>query len=202
MAARGPAPSGCQLSGAHDSPVGQDDLETGHHVLDLPVAGGVCPRREHAIDPPMVARATDWGQCPIVFPCTAKLLFEIVPEGAGQDIDKRGRRVSLQHALQAAAIETYTAEHGDRTAADATASAGGCDGNARFVAAPQHVCDFCGAGRPGDHARPGGAASSPLRITPTVISRFTRLDASSSVAHRASLTSLAARSSSPSTEHQ
>jgi len=46
----------------YDGPIRQDDLDTTHHVLDLPVAGGVLAGSRHASQPPTVESAIDCGQ--------------------------------------------------------------------------------------------------------------------------------------------
>jgi hypothetical protein len=89
----------------------------------------------------------------------AKLLLEIVPECAGADIDKRCRSVSLLHAFETAAIETDAAEDRDGAAADAASPTSGGDGDAGFIAAPEHGSDFGSAGRPSDDTGPGGHGS-------------------------------------------
>ena len=139
MAERGPAPRAGQLARAHDSPVGKNHFKTGDHVLDLPVAGGVLTRTATS-DRPSDGRQSD-GLGPVADrdPMSGgKLALEVVPEGAGPDIDERSRSVNLLHAFETAAIEADTAEDRDGAAADAASPAGRGDGNAGFVAAPQH----------------------------------------------------------------
>ena len=55
-----------RAAGVHAATVGDDHVETEHHVLDLPVAGGYCPALRHANQPPTVERSIDWGQWPRV----------------------------------------------------------------------------------------------------------------------------------------
>jgi hypothetical protein len=83
-----------------------------------------------------------------------KLMLEIVPEGSGPNIDERCRGVNLLHTFKTAAIEADTAEDGDGAATDAASPAGRGDGDAGFVAAPEHGGDFGGAGGPDDDAGP------------------------------------------------
>ena len=86
----------------------------------------------------------------------AKLLLEVVAEGAGPDIDERCRAVSLLHACKAAAVETDTTEDRYGAATDTASPTCSGDGDAGFIAAPEYGCDFGGAARPGDGTGPSG----------------------------------------------
>ena len=152
-----PGPPSGQLARVHDGPVGKNHFETGDHVLDLPVAGGVLARAATRDHPPMVASVdrlgpvTDRHRVP-----RAKLPLEIVPESSCPDVDERGRAVRLLDALKAAAVEADTSEDRDGAAADPASPPGGGDRDAGFVAAPEHGGDFGGRGRPSYDPGSGG----------------------------------------------
>jgi len=61
----GPVAAGDPAFGVHDAAIGQHDLQSDHHVLDLPY-GSNLPGPPHASQPPTVERSIDWGQWPRV----------------------------------------------------------------------------------------------------------------------------------------
>jgi hypothetical protein len=85
----------------------------------------------------------------------AKLVFEVVYEGAGPDVDQRGRGVNLLKSVETTTIEADAAEDRDRATADTTAPTSCGDRHAGLVTASQHGGDFGGVSGPGDNPGSG-----------------------------------------------
>ena len=152
----GGRPGGVAL-GAHHGPVGQDDLEADHHVLDLPVAGGVlarAPAGQPAADRGQVHRLGEVAEGVAVADRPEGRL-EVRTEQPRRDVGHQRRLVDDDRPHQAGAVEGDPAEDRHRPPAHPAAAGHGGDRHAGRRAGGQGGGHLGGVGRAHHRRRPG-----------------------------------------------
>ncbi len=159
----GGRPGGGAL-GAHHGPVGQDDLEADHHVLDLPVAGGVlarAPTGQPAADRGQVHRLGEVAEGVAVADRPQGRL-EVGTEQSRRDVGHQRRLVDDDRPHQAGAVEGDPAEDRYRPTAHPAAAGHGGDRHAGRRAGGQGGGHLGGVGRAAPPP-PAGTGPGPGR---------------------------------------
>ena len=147
---------GAGALGAHHGPVGQDDLEADHHVLDLPVAGRVLARAPTGQPPADRGQVHGLGEVAEgVAVADRQGRLDVGTEQPRRDVGHQRRLVDDDRPHQAGAVEGDPAKDRNRPTAHPAAAGHGGHRHAGRRAGGQGGGHLGGVGRAHHRRRPG-----------------------------------------------